>query len=163
MIDEPTDPLEQLYLHVFIASMVLIKDFYDQFGAAYAEPALPETDLSVHFMGFFLRVCEVLAPGLQLAEKMAPHLAKKISEELEAYGQKDIVGVKETLLTTADFYSKQPKQPTSLGDLPVAALVQHICETVMNSTPEYAAYTDERVRNMLEVAVPFKQLVAAVS
>ena len=162
MIDELPEPLEQLYLHIFIASMVLIKDFYDQFGATYAEPAVPETLLSLHFMGFFMHVADVLGPNKQLPDTLAPHLAKKITEELSEYVKEDIATVKQSLHDTAQFYAQQPTQPTAIGDLPVAALVQHICETVVNSDPEYAAYVHERVHNMLEVAVPFKQLVDAV-
>lgn len=162
MTDELAEPLEQLYLHIFIASMVLIKDFYDQFGAAYAEPAVPETELSVHFMGFFMHVANVLGPHKQLPDTLAPHLAQKITNELSDYIKDDIATVKNSLLETAQFYAGQPTQPTAIGDLPVAALVQHICQAVMNSEPEYAAYVHERVHNMLEVAVPFKELVDAV-
>lgn len=162
MNEETTDPLDELYLHIFIGSIVLIKDFYAQFGATYPEPAQPEAALSVHFMGFFMHAVDVLAPDKQLPEKTAPLLAHKIATELDAYGQNDIVTIKQTLLDTAEFYAQQPTQPTSIGDLPVAALVQHICETVANHTPEYAAYADERTRDILEQAVPFKELATAV-
>jgi hypothetical protein len=163
MTETPTDPLEELYLHIFIGSMVLIRDFYGQFGAAYSEPAEPEAELSVHFMGFFIHVVDTLAPNKQLPEQVAPHIAEKIADELDKYGQEDIVTVKQGLIDTAAFYASQPTQATSLGALPVDALVTHICETVMNTNSEYKTYTEDRVRSILETAVPFKQLVEALS
>lgn len=159
----PTDPLEELYLHIFIGSMVLIRDFYNQFGATYPEPAEPEAELSVHFMGFFMHVVDTLAPGKQLPEQVAPHIAEKIANELDKYGQEDIVTVKQTLLDTAAGYAKEPTQATALGALPVEALVTHICKTVGAETDEYKAYTEERVRSLVETAVPFKQLVDGIS
>lgn len=163
MTETPTEPLEELYLHIFIGSMVLIRDFYNQFAASYPEPAEPEAELSVHFMGFFMHVVDTLAPHKQLPEQVAPHIAEKIADELDKYGQEDIVTVKQGLIDTAAFYASQPTQATSLGALPVDALVTHICQAVKAESEEYKAYTEERVRSIIETAVPFKQLVESLS
>lgn len=156
-------PIEELYLHIFIGSMVLIRDFYDRFGHVYAEPAQPETELSVHFMGFFMYVADHLGPNKQLIDITAPLLATKITSELGGYGQEDIVAVKQQLLETAHSYSSQPTQTTALGDLAVDSLLDHVCSVVHDSTPTYRAYATKRIRNILEEAVPFKELVGAVA
>lgn len=148
-------------MHIFIGSMVLIRDFFSAFGNAYNEPAKPETELSVRCMAFMLDVSYRIAPDKRaILETTLPGLlAVKIHNELVEYSPTPAEQIRAELISMANAYGKEPAQETKLGPLPIDSLVEYICTVTNNHETGFKGYVRERVLNLIEAAIPFQELV----
>lgn len=138
--------------------MVLVKDFYDAYAEAYADPAEHETALAIFCMGFFGDFsCRVgMGPGkCDLLQKELPKLlATKFKSDLSDYYSGSVESAEDNIKQTMKLYAAEKSPEAAL-----AALVVFICKDVKQENPAYAKYARERINNLLKEAIPFEELV----
>jgi hypothetical protein len=146
------ESLDQLYLHIFIGSMVLIKDFYGYFDDS-KNPAERESQLAVEFMGYFTAYCAQLAgeKGSVLVKKVEPLLTSKIRNELAEYLPKGY-----------DAADTLPKFIAKYHDVSADDLLDSLEKQIGDETISTHVYAAERVRDIQYESVPFKDLVSKV-
>jgi hypothetical protein len=154
--------MDNLYQHIFVGAMVLIRDFYEAFGMAWTNPDVPEAEMSLEMMAFFVDlVCRLDPDNRIVYEKVIPPLlAKKAQAELSPLADRTVSDLETKITSDLNRYAAAPTNSTTIGNLPVAALIDSIATAVKRDDDAiFKASATERVTQLVQEAIPFQELI----
>jgi hypothetical protein len=154
--------MEDLYNYIFVGAMVLIRDFYEAFGMAWTNPDVPEAEMSLEMMAFFVDlVCRLDPDNRVVYEKIIPPLlAKKAQAELAPLADRTVSDLETKISNDVHTFAAAPATSTTIGNLPVASLVDSIATAVKREDDTiFKDSATECVTQLVQEAIPFQELI----
>jgi hypothetical protein len=154
--------VEELYLHVFISIMVLIKDFYGAFGAVYDEPYQEELAASIELI-WGLEHIVYIRTKREYGQEVADELAGRLQEELVTKISNELFPAQDDSLRANLLDAKKllrenmPKDADATEDEIIDMLASRIAHVVRSA--DYKTYAKERITKMFNESVDFNELI----